>query len=590
MSSRRFTASSTSSGSGLLLPKTQVGNSIGRSVSGKSSRTSLNESLHGSIAEKYSLDPSPEQWGISLNMREDDDALHDPRVRSGNGEIFTLRALANLGCLIVLLVGCLMLFAGYPILSHFIRKSQTNQGGFNLGGVNASGQIPELSSNNGLIDRDTPKEFYTKQSYQNPEQEMVLVFSDEFNEDGRTFYPGDDPYWEAVDLHYWGTVDLEWYDPMQATTSDGYLRLRIDRVDDITNNHNLQYRSGMIQSWNKFCFTGGILEAGIMLPGSNNISGLWPALWSMGNLGRAGFGGSLDGVWPYTYDSCDVGTLANQTNPQPLDGSGGAITPIAATENGDPLYNGQLSMLPGQKLSACTCPGEEHPGPIREDGTFVGRSSPEIDVLEAIVNGGVGQASLSAQWAPFNAGYKVNNDSGDFIIQNSDTVYNSFIGGGFQQTTSGLATTNQACYELGAQCFSEYAFEYKPGFDDGYITWVSDGQLSWTLRNTGMGPDSATEIGQRLISQEPMYIIANLGLSLGFGVVDFEDLIFPSVMSIDYIRVYQPADSMNVGCDPPDFPTAKYIEKFERAYTDANLTLWTDLGETRPKNRLVDTC
>ena len=32
---------------------------------------------------------------------------------------------------------------------------------------------------------------------------MVLVFSDEFNRDGRTFYPGDDPYWEAVDLHYW---------------------------------------------------------------------------------------------------------------------------------------------------------------------------------------------------------------------------------------------------------------------------------------------------------------------------------------------------------------------------------------------------
>lgn len=35
---------------------------------------------------------------------------------------------------------------------------------------------------------------------------MVLVFSDEFETDGRTFYPGDDPFWEAVDLHYWGTV------------------------------------------------------------------------------------------------------------------------------------------------------------------------------------------------------------------------------------------------------------------------------------------------------------------------------------------------------------------------------------------------
>lgn len=33
----------------------------------------------------------------------------------------------------------------------------------------------------------------------------------------------------------------------------------------------------------------------------------------MGNLGRAGYGASLDGMWPYTYDSCDVGTVANQT-------------------------------------------------------------------------------------------------------------------------------------------------------------------------------------------------------------------------------------------------------------------------------------
>ena len=40
--------------------------------------------------------------------------------------------------------------------------------------------------------------------------EYELVFSDEFNTDGRTFYPGDDPYWEAVDLHYWSTNNLEW--------------------------------------------------------------------------------------------------------------------------------------------------------------------------------------------------------------------------------------------------------------------------------------------------------------------------------------------------------------------------------------------
>lgn len=61
-----------------------------------------------------------------------------------------------------------------------------------------------MPGNWGLIDKDTPKDAYTYNSLQHEGEEWQLVFSDEFNEDGRTFYPGDDPYWEAVDLHYWG--------------------------------------------------------------------------------------------------------------------------------------------------------------------------------------------------------------------------------------------------------------------------------------------------------------------------------------------------------------------------------------------------
>ena len=96
----------------------------------------------------------------------------------------------------------------------------------------------------------------------------------------------------------------------------------------------------------------------------------------MGNLGRAGYGASLDGLWPYSYDSCDVGTLPNQT----LNG-----LPVAATVNGDPSRGGALSYLPGQRLSRCTCEGESHPGPKHSDGTFVGRAAPEIDIFEAQV-------------------------------------------------------------------------------------------------------------------------------------------------------------------------------------------------------------
>ena len=90
-------------------------------------------------------------------------------------------------------------------MSHFTKEEPTKQSGFNLGGINGSGQIPEIPGNYGLIDKDTPASALTKRSYMENE-DLELVFSDEFNRDGRTFYPGDDPFWEAVDLHYWGTV------------------------------------------------------------------------------------------------------------------------------------------------------------------------------------------------------------------------------------------------------------------------------------------------------------------------------------------------------------------------------------------------
>jgi beta-glucanase (GH16 family) len=122
--------------------------------------------------------------------------------------------------------------------------------------------------------------------------ELQLVFSDEFNNDGRTFYPGDDPYWEAVDLHYWQTGNLEWYDPAAITTKDGALKITLTKQKS----HDLNYQGGMMSSWNQFCFTGGYIEVAVTLPGKAGIAGLWPAIWTMGNLGRAGYGASLEGM------------------------------------------------------------------------------------------------------------------------------------------------------------------------------------------------------------------------------------------------------------------------------------------------------
>ena len=40
----------------------------------------------------------------------------------------------------------------------------------------------------------------------------------------------------------------------------------------------------------------------MQLPGAN-IVGLWPAIWTMGNLGRAGYGASLEGIVSLTYST-----------------------------------------------------------------------------------------------------------------------------------------------------------------------------------------------------------------------------------------------------------------------------------------------
>lgn len=80
-------------------------------------------------------------------------------------------------------------------------------------------------------------------------------------------------------------------------------------------------------------------------------------------------------------------------------------------------------------------------------------------------------------------------------------------------------------------------------------------------------------------------------MSTNFGFVDLDHLTFPTKMRIDYIRVYQRSDSINVGCDPDEFPTAAYIKQYIEAYTNPNLTTWVnDYKQQIPKNSLVDQC
>jgi beta-glucan synthesis-associated protein KRE6 len=67
---------------------------------------------------------------------------------------------------------------------------------------------------------------------------------------------------------------------------------------------------------------------------------------------------------------------------------------------------------------------------VRKDGTYVGRSAPEIDIIEATITDGIGEVSQSAQLAPFNAEYRLVDVAGAVEIYDADvTEINAYRGG-----------------------------------------------------------------------------------------------------------------------------------------------------------------
>jgi beta-glucan synthesis-associated protein KRE6 len=402
-------------------------------------------------------------------------------------------------------------------------------------------KVPLLKNiRTGLIDPDTPDSAKSITSHDG--STLNLVFSDEFSKPGRTFFDGDDPFFTAVDIWYGVTQDLEWYDPDAATTNNGVLEIRFDAFQ----NHGLNYRSAMLQSWNQLCFKGGRLEASISLPGAGNTVGFWPGFWSMGNLGRPGYAATTEGMWPYSYsDICDAGITPNQSQP---DG---------------------LSWLPGMRLPACTCSGEDHPTP------GFSRSAPEIDALEATVGAfdplgnQIGLVSQSMQVAPFDIWYQINYDFVE-VYDFSITTVNPYKGGPYQQAISGISSLNNDWYNGNA--YQVYAFEYTPGAS-GDITWFIGEEATWRITGDSIGPNG--NVGQRVISQEPMSVIMNFGMAPGFSPLNLTGIasLLPATMRFDYIRIYQD-DNGQMTCDPPGYETTPYINEHIDVYMNPNKTTW----------------
>jgi hypothetical protein len=174
------------------------------------------------------------------------------------------------------------------------------------------------------VDPDTSDDLETIKGLHDG-RKYKLVMSDEFNREGREFGPGKDPMFEALEKPDDSNQAIQFYNASKeyATTKGGSLTLTTRAVKtswtewskDVLGPVKMtkNYTSAMIQTWNKFCFAGGVLEMSIMLPGDSNSGGLWPAFWLMGNLARATFEDTTTYVWPWSYDKCgDIDHLADK--------------------------------------------------------------------------------------------------------------------------------------------------------------------------------------------------------------------------------------------------------------------------------------
>jgi len=395
---------------------------------------------------------------------------------------------------------------------------------------------------------------------------LSLTFQDEFNEAAgvRDFTPGNDANWEAIDLWYKGTWDDEIYKPSNARVADGHLT--IDLTDtpgwDRQNRRMHKFTSAMLQSWNKVCFTGGYFEVRLKLPGTIEKGGVWGAAWMAGNLGRPGFMGSSEGMWPYSYNNCDQG---------------------AASQRG--LDTG--TDLDGQKVSAC----EAHPGNGFHHNQ--GRGMPEIDLIESFVptfgNDEWTRAhfTTSLQMGPLipidvNHGPGLTGCEGN---PRQDRTYEDCEGMIYYRNHTEKVVPNHWCQvvegdmrgntvqdclssevDLRPTHFSDfhtYGFLWEP---KERVVWYMDGEPLFEAQQIALSPKQSPSnpdfyVGQRDVPEEPMEMLLNVAIS-DHGVMNWNrHMTFPISMEVDYVRVYQDASKGHtLGCSPASHPTADYIE------------------------------
>jgi len=484
----------------------------------------------------------------------------------------------------------------------------------------------------GWVDEDTPEDKRTMLSLIDG-TEYELVMSDEFNVPGRSFGDGDDPTWTALDKSdddssAAGGGSLQFYNSSTvSTTDDGLLEIRSkvektewEQIDPIKNKRKTvtkHFSSGMVQSWNKFCFTGGIIEVDVIFPGDPYIGGLWPAVWLLGNLGRATYEGSTNNIWPWSYDTCDrekqqaqsmsACNAQNHYGMNPFQGRG--ATEIDLIEINAGLDDGPIAgtepeiSYPYSDLTLQVAPGIKDNRP----------QSGKLPFREDTKTASGFTAFLAQQWY-------------DGLITNGNTTINPYFYGTYLGETKPEEPVHRnkkqvfqadavgAMHQMTQSHFESLhtiRLEWQPG-EGGRLDWfLKDHRVNATFSMTGdgLGQDWVHAFGIRgeslgnttgaQIPIEPSYIIMNTGISstwgFPYGVPDTCEKCYDCTnttcacsfnpgfcnmmqnsevaMKVDFVRVYQTTNHSahvgqphSVGCDPEEYPTKEYIKGHEYLY------------------------
>ena len=372
----------------------------------------------------------------------------------------------------------------------------------------------------------------------------------------------------------------------------------------------------MLQGWNKFCFTGGIVEFRAKLPGSPRIGGLWPAcewnhvsiriyywwlillfldsdfrwyylwhaieipVWMMGNLVRATYVGSSDFMWPYSYNQCDTTnrlsqqisacSRVNHYGMHDFRGRGAPEIDVIEAMQGDAEKLPSTNITrPYQSASFQVSPGIERDRPViglkpKQGHWYTGMEYNENNLTKSELN-------------PFFYGVKLVHKLKSYTYQ-ADAL----------SANRQLNTSHYTSHHM-------YRVEWEPAAEDGtggYIRWYADDVLLFGVSGSNLHTTGSE------IPSEAMYLMMNTAVasSWGFpmpcpegcdcecyecGNLDCACALptgycenFPASFDIDYVRVFQAVgeESHSLGCSPENRPTSLFIKGHQKRYMETGDT------------------